>query len=196
MTAQAQEEKAQVTQALAELQQTEAGRLREALEAVQEAHVVQQLKPLVITRSILWGIHPRITRHMAQVGIVTAADIGSVTVGPAAGKRKVGLIVDRRGQRYLIDGLDGAGVQALKAWHRGEVNKAMKTAPSTLPPEDVEAIRKAAEQERQQLKAQQAQLLRRISIETRAIKKRQQAEQLRMRHAGGGARRPRAPSAA
>jgi len=183
-TAKVQAERRRVSDALQQLQQREAGRMREALSRLQESYVMARLHGSAIGRAKLTGIGPVITQRLAAHGILTAADLRAVELiytGYGSYSSQVAIVVTSQGQRLKIEGLGPVKGNTLKTWHSAVSASAKAGAPSTLPPSDAAAIRGAAEAERQGLMAQQAQLAKRIADETATIRRRHQTEQLRLR---------------
>lgn len=189
-TGEIQAERRRTADALRRLDQEEAGRLRDALARLQEAHMVAELKRFPVGAAQLPGIGDVLVHRLSLHGVVTAADIRIVEVFWSIGYGAwVTDVVNRPGRRAKIEGLGPAKGRTLMAWHKKLSARAKATAPKALSPEQAAAARGPAEAERQRLVTLQASLDARLADETAVIKRRYQGEQLRLRQQLADARK-------
>lgn len=183
-TAQVQSERKQAADALQQLLQGEATRIREALTRLQDAHTSAYMRRFSIDRAQLSGIGAVIAARLAASGIRTAEDLRTVEISYSGSGRyvnEVAIVVNRHGQRLRIEGLGPAKGNTLRTWHTSIATKARSTAPVALPPAEDALIRGMTQAERQRLGAVQSLLAKRLVDESAAIRRSSQAEQLGLR---------------
>lgn len=187
---QLRDEHKQALDALQQLEQDEARRLREALSQLREAKLTAALQRYSITRAQLPGIGPAQSKRLVLRGVLTVADIRMVQVfWSIAHSEWIAVIVKPSGQRVRIDGVGLAKGNAFKEWHTALLARAKASAPKTLPAAVEAAVRAETEPERQRLTAVQDDLAQRLAKETAVIRRKHHAGQLLLRQEQASARR-------
>jgi hypothetical protein len=133
---------ADIDRRIAGLAQAEQDELSSALKARQEQHVLRRLQSAPLSNATISGIGPKLRERLLHAGFRTAADI----TWRVLGVRDIG---SQRGH-------------ALLAWQRSVEQRARATSPTSLPTDEVAAIRARYRQEQESLQSQRRQAQQRL----------------------------------